>query len=111
MPDYRFAELSESLKNGFLSDEVVLAVARAQRGSPVSEVDRAVLRRAAAVLDAAIQGHDWLDNPTLTTSTKHAATDFGRAVRAPPSAHIAGFRPNNAGIARGSRSSGGGQPD
>lgn len=87
MPDYRFAELSESLKNGFLSDEVVLAVARAQRGSPVSEVDRAVLRRAAAVLDAAIQGHDWLDNPTLTTSRKHAATDFGRAVRALPRVH------------------------
>lgn len=86
-PDYRFAGLSESLKNGFLSDEVVLAVARAQRGFPVSDADKAVFKRAVAVLDAAIQGYDWFDDLRLTTSTKHAATDFGRAVRALPRVH------------------------
>ncbi len=86
-PDYRFAELSDSLKNGFLSDAVVLTVARAERGMPLLEADRNVLRKAVEVLDAAIQGYGWFDNPTLTTSTKHAATDFGRAVRALPRVH------------------------
>ncbi|HLJ25968.1 MAG TPA: hypothetical protein VKY85_04605 [Candidatus Angelobacter sp.] len=83
-PRRRFAELSDSLKNGFLADEIVLALARAENGEELSEHDRAALEKATAMLEAAIKGYKWLDDPKLSTETRASADFFGRAVGALP---------------------------
>jgi hypothetical protein len=82
--EHRFAELSESLKNGFLLDDIVLALARAERGQPLSEKDRKVLNKAVFILERAEEGYHWLDKPELNSQTQSAATFFSRAVNALP---------------------------
>ncbi len=83
-PEYRFSEVAESLKNGFLADEIVLVVARTEKGHALEERDRAVLGRAAQILDAAMKGHGWVDNPRLSSETRALASLFGTAVSALP---------------------------
>ncbi len=88
--EHRFSDLTESLKNGFLVDDIVLALARAERGAALDERDRKLLGRAVSILESAEAGYKWLDNPELTSETRDAATFFGRAVSALPSVHASG---------------------
>jgi hypothetical protein len=85
--EHRFSDLTESLKNGFLVDEIVLALARAEKGEPVSEKERKLLREAVSLLKSAEVGYRWLENPQVTSETKSSATFFARAVNALPTAH------------------------
>jgi hypothetical protein len=84
---YRFAELSDSLKSGFLADEIVLALARAQKGEVLGEKDKNALCTAVSMLDSATQGHGWADNPRLSSETRASANFFGRAVSAMPTVY------------------------
>jgi hypothetical protein len=86
-PEHRFSDLTESLRNGFLVDDIVLALARAEKGEPLGEKDRNLLGDAVSILESAEAGFHWLDNPELTSETKSSATFFGRAVNALPSVH------------------------
>jgi hypothetical protein len=85
--EHRFSDLTESLKNGFLLDDIVLALARAEKGEHLGEKERLVLGKAVSILESAEAGYRWLDNPELTIDTKSSATFFGRAVNALPSVH------------------------
>jgi hypothetical protein len=85
--EHRFSDLTESLKNGFLVDEIVLALARAEKGEPVSEKERKLLREAVSLLKSAEVGYRWLENPQVTSETKSSATFFARAVNALPTVH------------------------
>ncbi len=85
--DHRFSDLTESLKNGFLLDDIVLALARADKGEPLSDRDRDMLGRAVSILESAEAGFHWLDKPELTSETNSSATFFARAVDALPSVH------------------------
>ncbi len=89
--EHRFSDLTESLKNGFLVDDIVLALARAERGAALDEKDRRLLGRAVSILESAEAGYRWPDNPELTSETRSAATFFGLAVNAlPQSVHASG---------------------
>jgi len=81
---FRFSELSDSLKNGFLADQVVLALARAEKGQSLSELERNNLKKAADLLEYAKEGHRWLDHPKLNDSTSTFAASFGQAMDALP---------------------------
>jgi len=83
--EHRFADLTESLKNGFLLDDIVLALARAGKGEPLGERDRDMLGKAVSILESAEAGFHWLENPQLTSETNSSATFFARAVDALPS--------------------------
>jgi hypothetical protein len=83
-PEYRFSDLAESLKNGFLVDEIVLALARAEKGEALGERERSLLAQAATLLEKAEAGYHWLDDPKLTTETRSTASFFGQAVGAMP---------------------------
>jgi hypothetical protein len=87
MQEHRFSLLADSLKNGFILDNIVLALARAENGEPLSESDRRLLGEAASFLQSAEQGYRWLDRPELTSDTKSCATFFARAVSAMPTVH------------------------
>ena len=86
--EHRFSDLTESLKNGFLIDDIVLALARAEKGEALGEKERDILKNAVSLLESAETGYRWLDNPRVTTDT--AATFFGRAVNALPGVHASG---------------------
>lgn len=83
-PEHRFSDLVESLKNGFLVDDIVLALARAEKGQALGEKDRVILKNAVTLLEKAEAGYRWLDDPKITTETKASANFFGRAVSAMP---------------------------
>jgi hypothetical protein len=83
-PEYRFSDLAESLKNGFLVDDIVLALARAERGEVLGERERTLLGQAATLLEKAEAGYHWLEDPKLTTETRSTASFFGQAVSAMP---------------------------
>lgn len=85
--EYRFSDLTESLKNGFLADEIVLTLARAERGDLPGAHERKLLAQAVTLLTVAEEGSRWLDNPKLTGDSKTAATFFGRAVKALPNVY------------------------
>jgi hypothetical protein len=82
--EHRFSDLTESLKNGFLVDDIVLALARAEKGEPLGEKERKLLREAVSWLKSAEAGYRWLENPQMTSETKSSATFFARAVNALP---------------------------
>lgn len=82
--DHRFSDLTESLKNGFLVDDIVLALARAEKGEPLGEKERKLLKEAVSLLRAAEIGYGWVENPQVTSETKSSATFFARAVNALP---------------------------
>lgn len=88
-PEHRFSDLAESLRNGFLVDDIVLALARAEKGEILAERDRAILKNAVTLLEKAEQGYRWLEDPKLTTDTKSSASFFGRAVSAMPKVYTA----------------------
>ncbi|MGA9389353.1 MAG: hypothetical protein WBV69_02805 [Candidatus Sulfotelmatobacter sp.] len=79
--------MADSLKNGFLLDDIVLALARAERGEALSEKERRLLSEAVSILQSAEEGYRWLDRPELTGDTKSSATFFARAVSALPTIH------------------------
>lgn len=83
-PEHRFSDLAESLRNGFLVDDIVLALAKAENGESLGDRDRAILKNAVALLQKAEEGYRWLDDPKLTIDTKSSASFFGRAVSALP---------------------------
>lgn len=85
--EHRFSDLTESLKNGFLVDDIVLALARAEKGELLGDRERRLLGKAVSILELAEAGYRWLDKPELTTQTKSVATFFGRAVNALPSVY------------------------
>ena len=83
---YRFSELGDSMGIGFLADEIVLALAKAERGDQLSPFERDSLKKGAADLDAALEGNKWPDNPTLCESTARFSASYSRAVMALPQA-------------------------
>jgi len=83
--EHRFSDLTESLRSGFLIDNIVLALARAEKGEALNEKDRKLLKDAVSLLESAEAGFHWLDNPQVTSKTRSSATFFGRAVSALPS--------------------------
>lgn len=85
--EHRFSDLTDSLKNGFFLDDIVLTLARAERGQPLGEKERGLLEKAVSILESAETGYHWLDNPELTSEAGSAATFFARAVNALPSVH------------------------
>jgi len=85
--EHRFLDLAESFKNGFLLDDIVLALARAEKGQPLADNDRKLLEKAVSMLEFAEVGFRWVDKPELTTDTRSAATFFARAVNALPTVH------------------------
>jgi hypothetical protein len=85
--EHRFSDLTESLKSGFLLDNIVLALARAEKGESLSENDRRLLEKAVSLLKSAEAGYHWLDKPELTSETNSSATFFARAVNAMPSVY------------------------
>jgi hypothetical protein len=85
--EHRFSDLTDSLKSGFLLDDIVLALARAGKGERLNEKDRTLLGQAVSILESAEVGYHWLDKPELTSETKSAATLFARAVNALPSVY------------------------
>jgi RNA polymerase-interacting CarD/CdnL/TRCF family regulator len=54
--EHRFSDLTESLKNGFLVDDIVLALARAEKGQPLGEKERKLLKDAVSLLKSAEAG-------------------------------------------------------
>ena len=87
LSEHRFSDLTESLKNGFLLDDIVLTLARAGKGEPLDDRDRDMLGKAVSILEYAEAGFHWLDNPEVTSETNSSATFFARAVDALPSVH------------------------
>ena len=85
--EHRFSDLADSLKNGFLLDDIVLALARAEKGEPLGENERGLLEKAVSMLQSAEAGYHWLDKPELTSETNSSATLFARAVSALPTVH------------------------
>jgi hypothetical protein len=85
--EHRFSDLTESLKSGFLLDNIVLALARAEKGESLGENDRRLLEKAVSLLKYAEIGYYWLDKPELTSETNSSATFFARAVNAMPSVY------------------------
>ena len=83
----RFSDLADSLKNGFLLDDIVLALARAEKGEPLSEKERDLLGKAVSILQSTEKGYHWLDKPELTSEAKSSAMFFARAVSALPAVH------------------------
>lgn len=77
-----FGTISKSLHDGFFADNVVLALARANRDNAVTVKDREVFGRAERFLEEALVGYQWIDEPIFTgDSAKHASL-FGQVVRA-----------------------------
>jgi hypothetical protein len=85
--EHRFSDLTESLKNGFLVDNIVLALARAEKGEPLGEKEQKLLREAVSLLKSAEAGYRWLENPQVTGETKSSAAFFARAVNALPAVY------------------------
>jgi hypothetical protein len=85
--EHRFSDLTDSLKSGFLLDDIVLALARAGKGEHLSDKDRKLLGQAVSILEYAEVGYHWLDKPELTSETKSSATFFARAVNALPTVY------------------------
>lgn len=85
--EHRFSDLAESLKNGFLLDDIVLALARAEKGQQLADNERRLLGSAVSMLESAEVGFRWFDKPELTSETRSAATFFARAVNALPNVH------------------------
>src|SRR5579859_4946007 len=85
--EHHFSDLAESLRNGFLLDDIVLALARARKGEALSDSDRKVLERAVFILESAEAGYHWLDKPELTGETNSSASFFVRAVNALPTVY------------------------
>jgi hypothetical protein len=85
--EHRFSDLTESLRNGFIVDNIVLALARAEKGQTLQNEDRKILETAASILRDAEAGCRWLDKPELSIHTKSYATFFGQAVDALPTVH------------------------
>jgi hypothetical protein len=85
--EHHFSDLTESLKNGFLVDHIVLALARAEKGEPLGEKERELLGEAVSLLKSAEAGYRWLENPQVTSETKSSATFFAKAVNALPTVH------------------------
>ncbi len=85
--EHHFSDLTESLKNGFVLDDIVLALARAGKGESLNERERKLLKRAVSILESAEAGFHWLDKPELTSETNSSANFFARAVNALPSVY------------------------
>jgi hypothetical protein len=80
--EYWFGELAQSLKNGFFSDSVVLELAKVSRDRLVNDQQRATFESAADILQCAVEGSRWLEDPKMSESASRCASFFGQAVEA-----------------------------
>ena len=80
----RFSEVTDSLRNGFLADSVILAIAKVNRSGVVSSPEREVFDEAVPVLDSAMKGHQWLEDPQITATARSYANFFAQAMSALP---------------------------
>ncbi len=80
----RFSEVTDSLRNGFLADSVILAIAKVNRSGVVSDPEREVFNEAVSVLDSAMKGHQWLEDPQITATARSYANFFAQAMKALP---------------------------
>jgi hypothetical protein len=62
--EHRFSDLTESLKNGFLVDGIVLALARAEKGESLGEKERKLLEKAVSIRESAEAGYAGLISPS-----------------------------------------------
>ena len=84
--EHQFADLTESLRKGFLADQIVLALARVGKEKQVSEDDRAIFSKAVEILKLVEEGHGWLDTLRFGRQTRLGTNYFGQAVEALPEA-------------------------
>jgi hypothetical protein len=82
--EHQFADLTESLRKGLLADEILLALARAEKQQRVTDNDRAVFAKAVEILNLIEEGHGWLDTLKLSRQTRLGANYFSQAVEALP---------------------------
>ena len=82
--EYWFSDLAGSLRGGFFADDVILTLAKLQKDGKTSPSGRAVLKKAADLLDMALKGHEWLNDPRFSEQSGTCASFFGQAVRALP---------------------------
>lgn len=75
-------ELTQSLKNGFLADSLVLEVARVTRDNRISEEQKVLFQKAREILLNAKKGYGWLEDPQLSENSSIFADSFGQAVEA-----------------------------
>ena len=96
----RFSEVTDSFRNGFLADRVILAIAKVGRSGEVEGDDKLTFAEAAAMIESAIQGHNWIDNPQVTPKTPTYAMFFAQAVSALPEAQTSDVFVQNLGTLR-----------
>lgn len=82
----RLAELSDSLKSGFFSDNVVLTLARIRKRGKVQEEDKKVLLEVIGFFENILEGFSWSKNPKLTMNSAASAHAFRKAVSVLPKA-------------------------
>jgi hypothetical protein len=80
--EYWFGELSQSLKNGFFADSVVLQLARISSAKSVTDEQKQLFRKVSEVLQLAVEGSRWLDDPKMSEKASTSANVFGQAVDA-----------------------------
>jgi hypothetical protein len=80
--EYWFGELAHSLKNGFFADSVVLELARISRAKGVSDEQKGLFWAVTDVLQQAVEGSRWLDDPKMSEKASRCASFFGQAVEA-----------------------------
>jgi len=80
--EYWFGELAQSLKSGFFADSVVLELARIARGKTVTEPQKQLFGKVSEVLQLAVEGSRWLDDPKMSEKASTCASFFGQAVEA-----------------------------
>jgi hypothetical protein len=80
--EYWFGELAQSLKNGFFADSVVLELARVSRAKAVSDAQKKLFHIVGDVLQWAVEGSRWLDDPKMSERASTCASFFGQAVEA-----------------------------
>lgn len=77
-----FAELSSSLASLCFADNVVIALARAQKTGRLREEDRELFKAAADFFSDVIAGYKWSDNPAITKNSVQSAAAFTSAINA-----------------------------
>lgn len=80
--EYWFGELSQSLKNGFFADSVVLELARIPKSKAVTNEQKELFSKVSDVLQLAVEGSRWLDDPKMSERASTCANVFGQAVEA-----------------------------
>ena len=83
-----FAELGNSLTEGFFTDNVVLVLARTQRLNALKEFDKTTLKEAIKLLDNILHGEKWFEKRKIDAKAAETALALKRAVFAVPNITI-----------------------